>query len=74
MTDKSEGSFLVDCLLITRDDQPVHGVDTNGNVFVRLKGYAIIPIEKYEKTGKELLSISLQLKSDVQKIRDLYQK
>lgn len=63
----SKGGYITSCWIDTRNDggRPIFGIDQDGNVVIRLAGYAIVPIEKYaeffegEKRAKMLAMAEL---------------
>jgi len=47
-----EESYLTDCLLAPREDEIIFHMKESGEIIARLRGYAIIPIEKYERLNQ----------------------
>jgi len=47
-----EEFYLTDCLSVPREGEIIFHIKDNGEILARLRRYAIIPIEKYEKLSQ----------------------
>lgn len=56
MAEEKFQSRLTNCLIITRDGETLFYFDEEDRILASLDGYAIIPIEEYERLsqGKEV--------------------
>lgn len=48
----TEESYLTDCILMSRHGETIFHQKENGEILAKLKGYAIIPMEEYERLAQ----------------------